>query len=419
MASVLKLSVNPLAIANFLQLKPTSKNSQTNYSTKQTISSDETKGSSNIQATNKRITALNFRESVYYAEDNSNFFRNIHLTIDNSLTKELSINTNLKELFPFLKRRPNNIDEFLMQHHLIASQLQKKLTPLTIQEELKTGNHPRSLAEYIKKLRNSVLLHTALIISSCEDSLFSLTQDRLINKIYHNDFNSRLIQQHLDSSYYNAGFHFDHQTKFDRLFIERIKQYRLNVSKIPSLNKRLKIWQEELSRLDKYETRKGSEKLFIQAPQYRIILEIEIEILKEKLSDVGEINFDFVTSYKCFKPIHELLKKDNCIDISYKEFMAVFQQKKGKINWLNSPTKLIQFMAIIEKETTIFHTKNFEAFIREYFTLEGQNIKGELSNIINSKKASLSRGEDGAIFHKKLTRIIHSTLKSYLRTSTI
>jgi hypothetical protein len=332
------------------------------------------------------------------------------LTIDNSLTKELSKNTNLKELFPFLKRRPNNIDEFLTHHHLIASQLQKKLTPITIQEELKTGNHPRSLDEYIKKLRNSVLLHTALTISSCKDFLFSLNQDRLINKIYHHDFNSRLIQQHLDSSYYKAGFHFDHQTKFDRLFIERIKQYRLNVSKIPSLNKRLKTWQEELSRLDKYETRKGSEKLFIEAPQYRILLETEIEKLKEKLSYTGIININFTRHYKCFKGIHKVLKTNQYIDISYSDFIKAFEKKEGKINWLKAPATLVQFLAMLEKETTIFSTKNFEAFIWEYFTLEGNTIKGELNSIIK-KKAAYARGENGTKFHS----LIHDEITQLAR----
>lgn len=419
MALALKSLVNRLVIASWLPQKHISRNSQTNLSTKQTKCFDKIEELACNQADKILCRFLNFRESICAAKRNSDFFESIHLTIQELLSKKLADIEILNSNFPSLNRISNSKDELLSNQQHIFEQLSNKITPLILEENLKKNNYFLTLEGYCEKLKNNIINHTVIIIVSSDNYITSLKKEKLIKKIYYNNLIKKIIQAHIDSSYFRDTFHFNDQTKFNRLLIEKVRQYRHNINTIPSLNKRLKIWYGELDRLNRTEENTISDNEFPQIPQYRILLYLEIEELEDRLSEVGRIAFNFDGSYGCFKPIYDLLINEKCIDIPYKEFMAVLEYKKMKINWLGSISKLVQFMAVIERETTIFQTENFEAFICQYFTLHGKKIKGELNSTIKSKKSFLATGENGSEFYNVLTPIIHSSLSDYLYSSSV
>lgn len=357
------------------------------------------------------ISELSFRERVGIEEIDSDFFRMSYVDLQSYINGEI-------RLFK-LVLNDSQIDsistEFLQIARIrVRNDLREifgKLNFEVFQNTLKSSNCYRSSELMKQSVWNKLQTTYCNMLFVCNNYVASLLKSQFEKYVVDEIFINRIIDAFIESIYYEGIFASDNQKRYDLWWNCTLRSIRKPLGSMTS-RRRLALYEKQIVLLNKYETGRCGVN-FIQTPQLRFFLEVNIESVRLMLEDSGRPKYNYVAHIEDLRKLHHYLYNKGFTDTKFAAFVKCWEKGVGRINWLHHRTSLVQFHEILLMYTNLLDLVDFENFIIDNYLISG-SIDFDIESIVKKKK-SLVCGERGFKKFKGLISVIDLFLDDYKR----
>lgn len=276
--------------------------------------------------------------------------------------------------------------------------------------DLKQNNNFRNLDTHIVGLINKITNHYISIIAYLNNENRAGSKLHFLKLSINENNIIEIIQTLLDSTYFHGHFSFDFSKLYYSLIDLKTEQADQRL-KNRTKRFRLDLFRNELNKLIEYEE---PGKIYLSTPNLASFLKKEMRKLEQEIGYFGKINYQFTRYDNHLKKIHNLLFAKGFISSDKENFIRVLENQEGKINWEKAKLSLIQFLAIIQKHTTILDDVKFNEFICQYFLLNGKAIT-DISRATQSHKKDLVAGIKQKEDYRTLIKVLSYIPDEYIK----